>query len=109
MTTLRTRQAKGRRRLGGCAILVALSAAFVAGVFWLTGERMDPQARGLLQQADTDYRAGRFKQAETVYRQVAILAPESSQIAAQLGAIALLGNRPAEAVALLQQAIELAP
>ena len=109
MTTLGTRQMKGRRRLAGCAILVALSAAFIAGVFWLTGERMDSQTRDLLRQADTDYRAGRFEQAEAVYRQAAILTPKSSQIAAQLGAIALLGNRSAEAVALLQQAIELAP
>ena len=70
---------------------------------------MDPQARGLVRQANTDYRAGRFEQAEAAYRQAAILAPGSSQIAAQLGAIALLGNRPAEAVPLLQQAIELAP
>ncbi|MBM3123044.1 MAG: hypothetical protein FJZ97_12805, partial [Chloroflexi bacterium] len=70
---------------------------------------MDPQARDLLRQAEADYRAGRFELAEAAYRQAAILAPGSSRIAAQLGAIALLGNRSAEAVALLQQAIELAP
>lgn len=70
---------------------------------------MDPQARRLLRQADTDFRAGRFEQAEAAYRQAAILAPESSPIAAQRGAIALLGNRSDEAVALLEQAIELAP
>jgi hypothetical protein len=70
---------------------------------------MDPQARDLLRQAEADFRAGRFEQAEAAYRQAAILAPGSSQIAAQLGAIALLGNRSAEAIALLQQAIELAP
>lgn len=70
---------------------------------------MDPHPLRLVQQADSDYRAGRFEQAEAAYRQAAILAPESSHVAAQLGAIVLLGNRPDEAVALLEQAIELAP
>ena len=103
------RQAKRSQRLAGCAILVVLTAAFIAEIFWLTGERMNPQARRLQQQADIHYRAGRFEQAEAAYRQAATLAPESSQLAAQLGAIALLRNRSAEAVALLEQAIELAP
>ena len=63
----------------------------------------------LLEQAAGHYRAGRLKEAETLYRQALAALPGRADIHAGLGTLLFLQGRTGEAIAALRRAAEIEP
>jgi len=63
----------------------------------------------LLQQAAAHFRAGRLKEAESLYRQVLAVQPGRADLHAGLGATLFLQRRTDEGIAALRRAVEIEP